>query len=142
METSEICDQIARQRAEQALRIIGFGPQRGLRRDKPSLRKLCWDCGLAEDGTVADLRTRLQEWLFRILLRLPLVTVRTSLRDWLRIPVGLIAPAVGGSGHGRAFTTADFVRRGICAARAGIVISKNALGGVLFIALLPKTEAE
>ncbi len=45
-------------------------------------------------------------------------------------------------GRGRAITAASVVRNGICAARAGIVISKSAPGGVLFVTLLPKTEAE
>ena len=51
--------------AESALKstVPGFGPRGGLPRDKPSLIRLCKECGLSQDGLIGELRERLTEYV-------------------------------------------------------------------------------
>lgn len=60
---AQISETVGGSGASASTGIIGFGPRGGLPRDKPSLRKLCRDCGLSDEGTVPTLRTRLQEFV-------------------------------------------------------------------------------
>ena len=51
--------------AESALKstVPGFGPRGGLPRDKPSLIRLCKECGLSQDGLIGELKERLTEYV-------------------------------------------------------------------------------
>ena len=43
--------------------VPGFGPRGGLPRDKPSLIRLCKECGLSQDGLIGELKERLTEYV-------------------------------------------------------------------------------